>query len=442
MFVTGTVNRCARVCPRVLLTGVLSLLTAAALAERLPQMMTPEPAGIDAGVEFVADCDERSALAGIAGTAGDLVQSLAPICVRLDPITGSWAGTPSEGARVGSGGGSAYQILCRPGDVMVGVGGTEAGELAPAHGDVYVRRGGPISGLWPFCAHPRITSSEYIGAPHWRESGDDYYQGGEGRLRVGSGRGLALVRLCPGEYFLRGLKGKTADGVNQIGIDCQRFDRYHLPPYTFAIVASPPVDSEGRIAYFPVPPIKLAWWIRSGAPTTLAPTTRFAYEVLEVSRPMSRAVNFQGGPPVDYPSPTQVANSPCTPENIGFGRQLSIDSRGRNYCFGDSRVFILNSLPNGQYVLLLEAQGYAGDGRTPVVDAIGATQFAFEVLGATGAPIVSPPSPDVVKAPAPVALPPTMPAPVQQSPTIIRSAPVVAPVPVSKDASGKTREKL
>ena len=427
---------------RRLVVGALGLISAGAMADRLPQGMAPAPVGIATGTSFSADCGERSALVGIAGTAGDLVDSLSPVCVLLDPVTGAWAGEPREGARSGGAGGSAYEILCRPGDVMVGIGGTEAGEVVAYPRDGAVRRGGPISGLWPYCAHTRIIGREHIGAPHWRETGDDYYQGGEGRVRAGSGRGLAYVRLCPGEYFLRGLDGEAAATVGQIRLDCERFDRQVLPHYTLAVLADPPVNPEGQIAAFPVPPIKLRWQIRSGAPSTLAPVTRYAYEVLDLSRSRSRIVEFQGGPAVDYPSPAQIAASICTPGNVGPGRQYSIDSRGRNYCFDTARILTLPSLPNGQYVLLLKARGFASDGRTVVPDAVGETQFAFEVRGAVGAPVASPSSPGKVAAPAPKAAPVVTPVPVAETPAaIILNAPITTPAPKQEKTDLKEEKK-
>lgn len=433
---------CAQGAVRTLAVGVLTLVGGGAMADRLPRTMAPDPVGAGTGSGFTADCGERSALVGIAGTAGDLVDSLAPVCVLLDPVTGSWAGVPREGTRSGGTGGSAYEILCRPGDVMVGIGGTEAGDVAYYHEGGTGRRGGPISGLWPYCARTRITERERIGAPHWRETGDDYYQGGDGRVRAGSGHGLAFVRLCPGEYFLRGLGGESAATVSQIGLDCQRLDRRSLPHYTIAVMANPPVNPEGKIAYFPVPPIKLAWQVRSGAPATLAPFTRFAFEVLDISRSLSRIVEFQGGPSVDYPSPTQIATSSCTPGNVTFGRQFSIDSRGRNYCFDTSQILTLPALPNGQYVLLLKARGFAADGHTSVPDAVGETQFAFEVRGAVGAPVASPSSPGTVQSPAPEAAPLATPAPVAEMlKAIIRSTPVTTPAPTKEKTDVKEEKK-
>lgn len=426
----------------MLAVGVLSLLGAGAMADRLPRTMAPDPVGVGTGTGFSADCGERSALVGIVGTAGDLVDSVAPVCVLLDPVTGSWASVPRAGPRSGGTGGSAYEILCRPGDVMVGIGGTEAGDVAYSRESGTSRRGGPISGLWPYCARTRITERDHIGAPHWRETGDDYYQGGDGRVRAGSGHGLAFVRLCPGEYFLRGFGGESAATVSQIGLDCQRLDRKALPHYTLAVLANPPVNPEGQIAYFPVPPIKLSWQIRSGAPSTLAPVTRFAYEVLDVSRSLSRIVEFQGGPSVDYPSPTQIATSSCTPGNVTFGRQLSIDSRGRNYCFDTSQILTLPALPNGQYVLLLKARGFAADGNTVVPDAVGDTQFAFEVRGAVGAPVASPSKPGTVEPPAPKAAPIVAPVPAAKMPEgIIRSMPMTTPVPPKEETGVKEEEK-
>lgn len=427
---------------RVLVVGALSLMTAEAVADRLPQTMAPEPVGVGTGTGFNADCGERGALVGIVGTASDLVDSLAPVCVLLDPVTGSWASVPREGPRSGGTGGSAYEILCRSGDVMVGIGGTEAGDVAYARDGGAARRGGPISGLWPYCARTRITERERIGAPHWRETGDDYYQGGDGRVRAGSGRGLSFVRLCPGEYFLRGLGGESAATISQLGLDCQRLERQALPHYTFAVLANPPLNPEGQIAYFPVPPIKLAWQVRSGAPATLAPVTRFAFEVLDISRSLSRIVEFQGGPSVDYPSPTQIATSSCTPENVTFGRQFSIDSRGRNYCFDTSQILTLPALPNGQYVLLLKARGFAADGRTAVPDAVGETQFAFEVRGAVGAPIASPSSPGTIAPPTPKAAPVVAPLPATKVPEeSIRGTPITTPVPTKEKTVVKEDEK-
>lgn len=76
------------------------------------------------GAPYRLDCGESAVLVGVTGQSGLVIDRLAGLCVKIDPISGTWVGGVYETAPAGGTGGSRFHKACPVGQALVGLEGT------------------------------------------------------------------------------------------------------------------------------------------------------------------------------------------------------------------------------------------------------------------------------------------------------------------------------
>jgi len=76
------------------------------------------------GAPYRLDCGESAVLVGVTGQSGLVIDRLAGLCVKIDPISGTWVGGVYETASAGGTGGSRFHKACPVGQALVGLEGT------------------------------------------------------------------------------------------------------------------------------------------------------------------------------------------------------------------------------------------------------------------------------------------------------------------------------
>lgn len=80
-------------------------------------------AGGKGGIAFEASCGDNAALVGIKGRAGNTIDQVQGLCVRVDPVSGSWIGGVYQTPAFGGGGGSPFVMQCDVGSAVVRITG-------------------------------------------------------------------------------------------------------------------------------------------------------------------------------------------------------------------------------------------------------------------------------------------------------------------------------
>src|SRR6185503_7484552 len=73
--------------------------------------------GGDGGAPFRVDCGEYGMLVGVTGRSGVIVDSIGGLCVKIDPVSGTWIGGIYETASHGGGGGGQFSKKCSVGQI-------------------------------------------------------------------------------------------------------------------------------------------------------------------------------------------------------------------------------------------------------------------------------------------------------------------------------------
>ncbi|MDO8356984.1 MAG: hypothetical protein Q7U76_11395 [Nitrospirota bacterium] len=76
------------------------------------------------GAPYRLDCGESAVLVGVTGQSGLVIDRLAGLCVKIDPVSGTWVGGVYETAPAGGTGGSRFHNACPVGQALVGLEGT------------------------------------------------------------------------------------------------------------------------------------------------------------------------------------------------------------------------------------------------------------------------------------------------------------------------------
>lgn len=76
------------------------------------------------GAPYRLDCGESAILVGVTGQSGLVIDRLAGLCVKIDPVSGTWVGGVYETAPAGGTGGSRFHKSCPVGQALVGLEGT------------------------------------------------------------------------------------------------------------------------------------------------------------------------------------------------------------------------------------------------------------------------------------------------------------------------------
>ena len=77
------------------------------------------------GGPYRLDCGESGLLIGVSGRSGDVIDQIAGVCIKIDPISGVWVGGSYETAHYGGGGGAPFSKRCPVGQALWGFDGSE-----------------------------------------------------------------------------------------------------------------------------------------------------------------------------------------------------------------------------------------------------------------------------------------------------------------------------
>lgn len=80
--------------------------------------------GGNGGAPYRLDCGESAVLVGVTGQSGLVIDRLAGLCVKIDPVSGTWVGGVYETGPTGGTGGSRFHKACPVGQALIGLDGT------------------------------------------------------------------------------------------------------------------------------------------------------------------------------------------------------------------------------------------------------------------------------------------------------------------------------
>ncbi|THJ20240.1 MAG: hypothetical protein CAF44_011395 [Nitrospira sp. CG24D] len=76
--------------------------------------------GGNGGAPYRLDCGESAVLVGVTGQSGLVIDRLAGLCVKIDPVSGTWVGGVYETGPTGGTGGSRFHKACSDGESFMG----------------------------------------------------------------------------------------------------------------------------------------------------------------------------------------------------------------------------------------------------------------------------------------------------------------------------------
>ena len=77
--------------------------------------------GGNGGAPFRLDCGEYGVLVGLNGRSGAVVDQVAGLCVKIDPVSGIWVGGVYETTHAGGPGGVRFHKICPVGQALTGI---------------------------------------------------------------------------------------------------------------------------------------------------------------------------------------------------------------------------------------------------------------------------------------------------------------------------------
>lgn len=247
------------------------------------------------GTPFRLDCGEYGVLVGLAGRSGAVVDQVAGLCVKIDPVSGTWLGGVYETSPAGGSGGVWFHKICPVGQALTGIQGNST-----RFQGIEV-----VSSLSIDCTKLKIT--EHVQNPEikgWREID---IQGDPDPYKIS-----ALQDLC---YHPAKATGHIERAWSQIGIALEGraglyVDHIHL------ICGSLPKDKNGYHVQFntsingSVPegtPLKITWRA-SGSKPELTPPLQYRWELKDWTHMKSGLIGSQ---PSDVSHPCTYAQQPC-----------------------------------------------------------------------------------------------------------------------------------
>jgi hypothetical protein len=305
--------------------------------------------GGNGGAPFEVSCGESAVLVGIKGRAGQMIDQVQGLCVKIDPISGSWIGGIYQTPAFGGGGGVPFMMQCPIGTVVVNISGhttyspTFIAQLSitctylsvPQHASDHLVTTGPLMADIPAAGMRPADSKLGFSRPCYVP---DYH--------------IQRVRRQDNNFDLHlheggmatGLLGRSGTLVDAIDIVCGFISR-PLKDYRvdLAILPSPSL-LHGTVAQ--------AQWKVTGVSPELTPPLEFSWQLdqypeLDISNVQSavrktiplpngrRLTVWTGGTNTD---PFPVGGSPC-PEQDTVG------------CFGSPARADLGELRPGRYRL-------------------------------------------------------------------------------------------
>ena len=251
--------------------------------------------GGNGGVPFRLDCGEYGILVGLAGGSGLVVDRVTGLCVKIDPVSGTWLGGVYETTPAGGPGGGLFRKICPVGEALTGIQGNSTRFQGI---DV-------VSSLSIDCTKLKITDNfQSPVIKGWREIG---LQGDPDPYKIAE-----LQDLC---YSPAKATGHYERAWSQIGIALEGraglyVDHIHL------VCGSLPKDKNGyRVQFktsangpvFEGTPFKISWRAYGSKPE-LTPPLQSSWVLHDLTPPPP------GGPitrRTDVRSPCSYAQQPC-----------------------------------------------------------------------------------------------------------------------------------
>lgn len=251
------------------------------------------------GAPFRLDCGEYGVLVGLAGKAGAVVDQVAGLCVKVDPVSGLWVGGVYETPFAGGTGGGRFRKICQAGQVLIGIQGNST----------YFQGNNVVSSLGIDCAKLRVNKkSQFPEIKGWRDIGS---RGDPNPSTISE-----LQDLCyspqkgPGPFDLDleyawsrigiALEVRTGFYVDHIHILCGSLQKdkkgYQIQFKT---------NAKGRVPEGT--PLKITWRA-SGSKPELTPPLQYSWELHDVTAapgtPLTRRTDVQ--------NPCSYAQPPCS----------------------------------------------------------------------------------------------------------------------------------
>ncbi len=251
--------------------------------------------GGNGGTPFRLDCGEYGVLVGLNGQSGAVVDQVAGLCVKIDPVSGIWVGGVYETTPAGGPGGVRFHKICPVGQALTGIQGNSTRFQG---NDV-------VSSLEIDCTKIKITdNTQNPEIKGWREIG---LQGDPDPYKIPQ-----LQDLC---YDPAKATGHYERAWSQIGIALEGraglyVDHIHLK------CGSLPKDKNGYRVQFKtgtnasVPegtPLKISWRA-SGSKPELTPNLQYSWELKDWTHTKSGVLV---GQPTDVHNPCSYAQQPC-----------------------------------------------------------------------------------------------------------------------------------
>ena len=338
----STSHRCAAVVCAALVG--LAVSVAPAYAD-----FAPLGIGGNGGSPFRVDCGEFGILVGMTGQSGEVLDSIGGLCVKIDPISGTWIGGVYETARHGGSGGGAFNKKCLVGSAL-----HEITAPVTRFNDSTVV--GPIEircmelGINSTLGLPVITGAGIAGSVSQQPSSLTHTN------RVGD--------ICNGGFFQKGINGRVYSpiGLALEGLSGLYVDRIHL------VCGEINQDTRGyRVSFQPSSnitvlegtPLQIAWRA-TGTKPELTPNLEYQWVVEDLKQSRDRSIL--------YPA---IVLSSCTYYGVQLCSQLAWSTVVHSAA-GTSVTF--NSLPPSDYSLRLTVRS--------TVTSTGTTEgsFLFTIL--------------------------------------------------------------
>jgi hypothetical protein len=255
--------------------------------------------GGSGGVPFRLDCGPSAVLIGIRGQSGVVIDQIAGLCVKIDPISGVWVGGAYETAHYGGNGGSPFNKRCPVGQALWGLeGSVNYFNGTPVVGSIDIKC--VDIGLRGQGTNASIEGTKLI----------DYY-GDPDPLKI-----QALQDYCDrpqtGTNLKRESRVWSGIGVALEGRSGVFVDRIHI------VCGFLPADTQGyRVQFKPGSNILVPEgtslqisWRASGVSPELTPGLQYRWTLTDLTHTEYSGVSIPGGGSIGMSTPELVRN-PC-----------------------------------------------------------------------------------------------------------------------------------
>ncbi len=277
------------------------------------------------GAPYRLDCGESAVLVGITGQSGAVIDRLAGLCVKIDPVSGIWVGGVYETSSAGGNGGGRFRKTCQVGQALIGLEGTIK----------YFAQTNIVASLSIVCTELKTRTTP---APHvirgFRRIG---IYGDPDPLKVDASqdlcfRPLAATNRAQDDWSLVGvaLEGRAGLYLDRVHLVCgELIEDQQGYRTTFRTQPNASVP-EGT-------PLNIQWRA-TGTKPELTPNLQYSWELQDWTH--TRPAALFGQQPTIVQNPCSMAAQPCT---SGW------------YSDSGSQI-TFNSLPPAKYDLLLKVR--------------------------------------------------------------------------------------